>query len=267
VIEIKIVEFSDHLYYVNYQSALEMNAKRIILPLIILLLMCPLLARAELSASRKGMVLVKGGCYHMGDAYGIGASDKKPVHEVCLDNFYIDKTEVTQRAYRKQTDKSPSHSKNCDKCPVEQVNWHKAKAYCENAGKRLPTEAEWEYAARNRGNREKYAGTSGSPDEYAWYEDNSGKRTHPVGKKKPNGLGIYDMSGNVWEWVNDWYDEKYYERSPLNNPQGPSSGKSRVLRGGSWFSEDDSLHSSNRGRSNPAFGRYYSGFRCADTPD
>ncbi|MBF0564110.1 MAG: formylglycine-generating enzyme family protein [Nitrospirae bacterium] len=119
---------------------------------------------------------------------------------------------------------------------------------------RLPTEAEWEYAARSGGKSEKYAGTSdiNNLKDYAWYSENSGNQTHPVGTKKPNGPGLYDMSGNVWEWVQDWYKENHYDESPRDNPEGPSGGEHRVLRGGSWYSEPQSVRASNRNSLNPA---------------
>jgi len=110
---------------------------------------------------------------------------------------------------------------------------------------RLPTEAEWEYAARSGGKREKYAG-SNSPDSVAWYSSNSGDSTHPVGRKSPNGLGLYDMSGNVWEWCLDWYSKDYYDSSPRHNPRGPESGLKRVIRGGSWTTLERGLRSTHR---------------------
>lgn len=128
---------------------------------------------------------------------------------------------------------------------------------------RLPTEAEWEYAARSGGKNEKYAGTSNESElgDYAWYSINSGSKTHPVGQKKPNGLGIYDMSGNVWEWVNDWYDSDYYKNSPKNNPTGPSSGQYRVLRGGSWFTGARTTEAPDRSRYGPSIRDNGFGFR------
>ncbi|MDP2681682.1 MAG: SUMF1/EgtB/PvdO family nonheme iron enzyme [Deltaproteobacteria bacterium] len=195
-------------------------------------------------------VFVKGGCFQMGDTFGDGDNSEKPVHEVCVDALYMGKYEVTQKEWVAIMGSNPSYFRECgDNCPVEKVSWDDAQEYINKlnqkfpsnspfskggqGGFRLPTEAEWEYAARSGGKNEKYAG-SNDIDSVAWYESNSGNKTHPVGQKKPNGLGLYDMSGNVWEWVNDWYDSGYYENSPKDNSKGPSSGQYRVLRGGSW---------------------------------
>ncbi|MDP2279759.1 MAG: SUMF1/EgtB/PvdO family nonheme iron enzyme, partial [Nitrospirota bacterium] len=181
------------------------------------------------------IVFVKGGCFQMGDTFGDGESDEKPVHEVCVDDYYIGKYEVTQGQWKAIMGNNPSHFKDCgDNCPVEQVSWNDVQEFIQKlneknnppsppftkggkGGFRLPTEAEWEYAARSGGKSERYSGGN-DIDSVAWYNKNSGGKTHPVGTKQPNGLGIYDMSGNVWEWVNDWYDEFYYKNSPKNNP-------------------------------------------------
>ena len=180
-----------------------------------------------------GMVYVAGGSFQMGSNE---ESDEKPIHTVTVSSFYMDKTEVTQAQYKKVMGKNPSKFSGCDECPVETVSWHDANEYAKKVGKRLPTEAEWEYAARG--------GSAGSPTKYAgskyindvgWYDGNSGRKTHPVGQKQPNALGLYDMSGNVWEWCSDWYDDNYYKNSPKNNPKGPNSGSTRVLRGGGWY--------------------------------
>jgi formylglycine-generating enzyme required for sulfatase activity len=192
-------------------------------------------------------VFVKGGCYQMGDIFGDGDSDEKPVHEVCIDDFYIGKYEVTQAQWKVIMGNNPSYFKNCGflgsgNCPVENLSWDDTQEFIQRLNQktgnkyRLPTEAEWEYAARSGGKKEKWAGTNDESKlgDYAGYVKNSGNKTHPVGRKKPNGLGIYNMSGNVLEWVNDWYDEEYYKKSPRNNPQGPDSGQYRALRGGSW---------------------------------
>lgn len=218
-------------------------------------------------------VFVKGGCFDMGDTFGDGYSDEKPVHTVCVSDFYMGKYEVTQGQWKAIMGNNPSYFKNCgDNCPVENVSWYEVQEFIERlnskTGKkyRLPTEAEWEYAARSGGKREKYAGTNDNPDNYAWYDSNSGKKTHPVGQKRPNSLGLYDMSGNVWEWVSDWYDGNYYKNSPRNNPQGPSTGSARVLRGGGWYNFPQVVRAASRGRYNPSGRGNDVGFRLLRTP-
>jgi len=209
--------------------------------------------------SKDGMVWIEGGKFRMGS--NDGSSDEKPVHQVMVSGFYMDKTEVTQAEYERVMGKNPSKFKNCPDCPVETVSWNDAKAYCEKVGKRLPTEAEWEYAAR-AGTTTKYYWGNSMDGEYAWFHGNSGKKTHPVGQKKPNAWGLYDMSGNVWEWCSDRYDGNYYKSSPGKDPQGATSDGSRVLRGGSWFVLDYFLRSAFRFRFLPFFRNYFRGFRC-----
>lgn len=189
-------------------------------------------------------LLVPAGCFQMGDGFGDGSPAEKPPHEVCLDSFYLSKYEVTQGQWKKVMGVNPAHFKDCgDDCPVESVNWTEVQAFIAELGKmsgeayRLPTEAEWEYAARSGGKMEKWAGTSSENKlgDYAWYDANSLDRTHPVGKKEPNALGLYDMSGNVWEWTSDFYADIYYQKSPRDNPRGPDEGVDRSLRGGCWL--------------------------------
>ena len=202
----------------------------------------------------EGFVFVKGGCFEMGDTFGDGGMNEKPAHNVCVDDFYMGKYEVTQRQWAEVMESNRSYFKGCEDCPADRVNWIDAQEFIltfnrkTGSNYRLPTEAEWEYAARSGGKREKWAGTSYEEElgDYAWYDANSGQRTHPVGQKKPNGLGLYDMSGNVWEWVQDWYDVGYYKSSSINNPQGPSRGQERVLHGGSWFFKPGVLRASVR---------------------
>jgi sulfatase modifying factor 1 len=200
-------------------------------------------------------VLIKGGCFQMGDTFGDGQADEQPVHTVCVEDFYIGKYEVTQGQWQSIMGNNPSFFKNCgDKCPVEQVSWNDIQGFLTKlnatTGKtyRLPTEAEWEFAARSGGKKEKYAGTS-SDDElgkFAWYSANSGGSIHPVGQKQPNVLGLYDMTGNAWEWCQDWYGEMYYSQSTRKYPAGPQIGTRRVLRGGAWLFEPSGIRAAKR---------------------
>ncbi len=197
------------------------------------------------------MIFIKGGTFQMGDTFGDGSDDEKPVHTVTVSDFYMSKYEVTQKLWRMVMGNNPSDFTNCDDCPVENVSWNDAQDFIGKlnaiTGKkyRLPYEAEWEYAARSGGKSEKYAGGS-NPDALGWHNGNSGSKTHPVGQKQPNGLGLYDMTGNVWEWCEDWYGENYYSQSSSYNPKGPSGGSYRVLRGGSWKSRTNVTCVSNR---------------------
>lgn len=189
-------------------------------------------------------VFVKGGCYKMGDTFGAGGSDEKPVHDVCVSDFYLGKYEVTQSQWEKVLGNNPSTSKEIGPdYPVNSVSWQTIQEFIKSlnakSGKqyRLPSEAEWEYAARSGGKEEKWAGTDdeASLDQYAWYDKNSSNSMHRIGLRKANGLGIHDMSGNVYEWCQDFYNESYYKGSPKNNPSGADHGETRVLRGGSYL--------------------------------
>jgi formylglycine-generating enzyme required for sulfatase activity len=218
------------------------------------------------------LVLIKGGCFQMGDTFGDGQADEKPVHTVCVEDFYIGKYEVTQGQWQSVMGNNPSFFKNCgEKCPVEQVSWNDIQVFLTKlnakTGKtyRLPTEAEWEFAARSGGKKEKYAGTSSDSElgKYAWYSANSGGSIRPSGQKQPNGLGLYDMTGNAWEWCQDWYGELYYGQSTRKNPAGPQSGIRRVLRGGAWLFEPAGIRAATRyGLLPEAKGDLY-GFRLA----
>jgi formylglycine-generating enzyme required for sulfatase activity len=196
------------------------------------------------------MIYVEGGTFMMGS--NEGEADEKPVHSVTVNSFYISKYEVTQKEWINIMGSNPSYFKG-DNLPVERVSWNDVQEFIKKLNQktgqkyRLPTEAEWEYAARggNKSNGYKYSG-SNNKDEVAWYYNNSNSKTHEVGTKAPNELGIYDMTGNVWEWCSDWYDENYYKNSPSNNPKGPNSGDYRVLRGGSWSALDLGCRSVDR---------------------
>lgn len=218
-------------------------------------------------------VLVKGGCFQMGDPYGEGLVNELPLHEVCLDDYYIGRYEITQGQWKAIMGTNPSRFKKGDDYPVEQVSWQDIQDFLGKLNQRsrlnyrLPTEAEWEFAARSRGKDERWAGTDNEQDldGYAWFNANSGKSTHPVGRKKPNELGLYDMSGNVEEWVMDWYGQEYYGTTPPRNPHGPELGINKVLRGGSWSYKPRYNRVSRRGDGKPSARVYNAGFRLALT--
>jgi serine/threonine-protein kinase len=193
---------------------------------------------------------------------------EKPAHQVTITRgFWIGQTPVTVGAYKRfagatvrQMPEAPNFNNGWtnENMPIVNVNWDDAQAYCGWMGGRLPTEAEWEYAARGGSTEARY----GPLDEVAWYDGNSGNQTHDVAQKRANGFGLYDMLGNVWGWVNDWYDEHYYQGSPSQDPQGPASGQSRVLRGGSWYYNPRYVRVSTRFRLDPASWYIGNGFRC-----
>ena len=187
------------------------------------------------------MVRVEGGTFDMGATpeQVNPDDDEKPVHKVTLSSYYIEETEVTQALWQAVMGSNPSKFKG-DNLPVETVSWVDCQTFIERLNTithrkfRLPTEAEWEFAARG-GNKSRHTQYSGSDnlDEVAWYDGISNGKTHPVKSKKANELGIYDMSGNVWERCQDWHDK--YDSTPQNNPTGPSSGSYIICRGGGWL--------------------------------
>jgi len=219
------------------------------------------------------MVLIPAGEFLMGSPEGEGEVDEHPQHNVFLDTFYMDKYEVTNAQYKQFMDatghRAPAYW-NDDKFnqpdhPVVGVTWRDAKAYCEWTGKRLPKEAEWEKAARGGLVGKKYPWGDRITHENANYKGIGGKdqwdNAAPVGSFAPNGYGLYDMAGNVWEWCADWLSSSYYAISPVQNPTGPDSGSTHVLRGGSWAGPAYHLRAAYR--SLPAGGRApFVGFRC-----
>ena len=254
----------------------------------------------ELSIVFEGFVFVEGGTFQMGDRFGEGSSNELPLHDVTLNSFYMAETEVTQAEYEELIGNNPSNSSYGigDNYPVNTVSWYDMIAYCNakstaegltpvysgsgtsttcdwNAnGYRLPTEAEWEYAARggNEGDNDnyRYSGCHNESDlpNYAWYSSNSSSTSHEVGTKLHNQLGLYDMSGNLWEWCWDWYDSSYYSSSPSSNPHGADGGSYRVLRGGYWSNSAHPCRVAHRADYTPSYTDYYFGFRvCRNNPE
>jgi len=203
-------------------------------------------AQAQATEPPEGMVRVPGGCFMMGtDKVFYYEHDEKntreqPAHKVCVDDFYMDATEVPQKKWDLLMKVNNSAMQGPD-LPVTHIQWHEARAYCKRRGHRLPSEAEWEYAAR-AGSQADNPWGDGIDRDYLWYEGNSVRRVQPVGKKKPNAFGLHDMMGNVWEWVEDWFYIHYYENSPVKNPKGPEQRVSfRVIRGASWLDGAESI--------------------------
>ena len=226
-------------------------------------------------------VLIPGGTFWIGSADDDeDASDsEKPCHEVIISRqFYLGKYPVTQAQWKTVMGNNPSRCEG-EKCPVETVSWNDVQEFIRKLNKmeghgryRLPTEAEWEYVCRAGSTTAYCFGNDRDKlGDYAWYGDNSRHwkngeyGTHPVGKKKPNAWGLYDMHGNVWEWVQDWYGE--YRDGSVKDPQGPSAGESRVLRGGSWFNHAKCCRSVSRGGRSPDSRCDDYGFRLALFPE
>jgi len=234
---------------------------------------------------KSGLVQIAAGRFMMGDKEQVDA----PPHEVGIHAFQMDSHLVTQEEFQKVMGSNPSRWKG-EKNPVEQVRWSDAVKFCnkrseleklqpcydlkdwkcdfEATGYRLPTEAEWEYACRAGSATSYFFGDSPLKlGDYAWFEKNSGGRPRPVGEKQSNPWGLYDMTGNVWQWCNDFYKVDYYAESPRENPQGPATGETKVVRGGAWRFSAESCRSGYRYNENPGyadvcFGYDIYGFRC-----
>lgn len=215
------------------------------------------------SATGMKFIYVPKGCFMMGS--NEGSDDEKPVHKVCVDAFWMGQYEVTQGQWQKIMGKNPAHFQKGNSYPVEQVSWDDSQEFIKKLNNkteksyRLPTEAEWEYACRGNGSG-KYCGGDNVND-LAWYSKNSNDSTHPVGNKQANDFGLHDMSGNVWEWCADWYDEKYYASIFEENPIGPLSGTNRILRGGGWLRSPVRCRSVRRHGDHPGYRDDHIGFR------
>jgi formylglycine-generating enzyme required for sulfatase activity len=233
------------------------------------------------------MLLVPPGTFNMGcsasNQYSCSSAEN-PVHAVTLTSaFYLGRYEVTQAQWTAVMGSNPSYfsgasgevpSGQVPLRPVEQVSWNMIQGFNTATGLRLPTEAEWEYAYR-AGTTTAFHSFAGYPNgtnddtllgNIAWFSSNSSSQTRPVGGKQANGLGLHDINGNVWEWVNDWYSSTYYQSSPSTNPPGPDSGTYRVLRGGSWGAGSLDCRSSTRVFPSPDIVFFRNGFRAARTP-
>ncbi len=218
--------------------------------------------------------LIPAGSFMMGAVPGDGEAEdrEKPQHRVEITKlFYMGIYPVTQAQYESMMGENPSEYEGSDR-PVETVSWDDAVEFCrrlsasEGVTYRLPAEAEWEYAARASSTTKYYWGDEMDYD-YAWYRDNSGGGTHPVGQKIPNAWGLYGMSGNVFEWCADWYGEDYYRNSPQRDPRGPSSGAVRVVRGGSWCNLAGAVRSALRVWCSPVARYRVIGFRIVRDVD
>jgi formylglycine-generating enzyme required for sulfatase activity len=218
-------------------------------------------------------VLIPAGEFQMGSNDAQAFDDEKPVHTVRLTKaFYLGKYEVTQAQWEAVMGNNPSSFKGDTALPVESVSWRDAQEFISRlntrergtAFYRLPTEAEWEYAAR-AGSTTAYSFGNNASDlgRYAWHSENAGGKTHPVGQLQPNAWGLYDMHGNVWEWVQDWHGT--YSSGTAVDPAGPASGSNRVNRGGGWYYDARDCRSANRYDGAPGFRNGYLGVRLLST--
>ena len=268
-----------------------MTRTRLILPILALVVLvsgCLLSVGCDAPGMKKEftnsigmkMVLIPAGEFQMGSklsAREVAANyhrsetwfdEEHPRHTVKITRpFYLGATEVTQAQYRKVMWENPSHSEAAN-CPVGNVSWHEVQEFCRRLSAkeartyRSPTEAQWEYACRAGATTEHCFGDD-VPElaDHAWYAKNSDGKMHPVGQKKPNAWGLYDMHGNVWELCRDWYDKDYYGSSPERDPTGPGHGKDRVSRGGSWYNGAYACRAAHRGCRPPSIRSYLTGFR------
>ena len=232
------------------------------------------------------MVLIPAGEFTLGD--DAGENDERPAHRVRLAAFYMDACEVSQASFKALLGRNPSKMQGLDR-PVERISWFSAVQYCNMRssregfkpcydlktlacdfsadGYRLPTEAEWEYACRAGTTTSwSFGGNPGALAKHAWFKGCAEKTTHPVKQKQPNPWGLYDMHGNVAEWCNDYYAD-HYDPAAAENPRGPTTGSKRVLRGGSWMSDEDDCRCAARqseppGLADTCFGYEAYGFRC-----
>ena len=220
------------------------------------------------------MIFIEGGTFTMGctsEQENDCQDREKPVYQVTLSSYFIGKFPITQAQWLAVMGSNPSIFK-VENLPIENVSWNDAQEFIKKLNQitdkqyRLPTEAEWEFAARG-GNKTlgyKYSGSNNIID-VAWYQDNSNSKTQPVGTKQPNELGIYDMSGNVWEWCSDWYGN--FNNASIINPTGNASGTNRVIRGGCWFNNANSTRVSYRNYNKPDYRNNIFGFRLAQSSE
>ena len=214
-------------------------------------------------------VPIEAGCFQMGS--NEGPANETPEHTVCLESFWMGTHEINQYQWQKIMGILPEQARVGDTLPVENVSWnmvnHAIQTLNSNGSAqfRLPTEAEWEYACREGGKSQPFCGGS-DVDLIAWHIGNSTNQIHPTGTLNANMLGLFDMSGNVWEWVADWYDPNYYKHAPTNNPKGPSNGVAKVFRGGAWLSEPKFLRTTLRYDLAPERGYHLLGFRLVAIP-
>ena len=222
-------------------------------------------------------VRVEGGCYQMGDQFGDGLPDELPVHKVCVSDFYLSKYEVTQAQWLQVMGNNPSKNQANPQYPVDVVSWHEVKGFIDKLNSttdqkfRLPTEAEWEYACRAGGKKVKYGTADGTSAAHLLsYSDSDANNQGlmPVGSFPANELGLHDMSGNVSEWVLDWYDRKFYAKAPIDNPSltDDHTKRSRVRRGGHWGDKEWVMRCTFRNLRKPNYRLVGLGFRLAKDP-